>query len=165
MDILQKMTEAIASIPFPVYGVVGEPLGLTFKGYTPYIGVVIGITLGYKSARYPVYTLTRNPPRSLGTVTISSQEAGRELLHVRDYFLAKIIEGQEQPARDPFRWEGSLTIADTLFSGIITYYAAPLSIAGFRLTSEKTLIMGHSCGPSCDELVQLLEGLRVLNQL
>jgi hypothetical protein len=126
---------------------------------------VIGITLGYESARYPVYTLTRNPPRPLGTVTISSEEAGREPLHVRDYFLAKIIEGQEQPVRDPFRWEGSLTIAETLFSGILTYYAAPQLIAGFRLTSEKTLITGHSCGPNVDELMLLLEGLRVLNQL
>ena len=36
MDVLQKMTEAIASVPFPVYGVVGEQLGLTFQGYTPH---------------------------------------------------------------------------------------------------------------------------------
>jgi hypothetical protein len=163
MDILQKMTEAIASVPFPVYGIVGEPLGLTFDGYAPHIGTVIGITLGYKSTRYPVYTLMKNPPHPLDTVTVSSEEAGRKALHVRDYFLAKIIEGQEQPVRDPFRWEGSLTIAETLFSGIITYYAAPLSIAGFRLTSEKTLITGHSCGPNVDDLVLLLEGLCVLN--
>ena len=127
------------------------------------MGVVIGMTLGYKSARYPIYTLTRHPPRPLNAVTIASEESGRFPLHVRDYFLEKIIEGQEQPVRAPFRWEGTLTIANTLFSGIITYYAAPLSIAGFRLTSEKTLISGHSYGPNVDELVQLLEGLQVLS--
>jgi len=105
-----------------------------------------------------------NPPgQQVQFELVLSYDAKQFPLHNRDSYLEHVIKEQEQPVRDPFLWEGSLTIAETLFSGIITYYAAPLSIAGFRLTSEKTLVTGHSCGPNVDDLVLLLEGLRVLN--
>ena len=159
MDYHAQMAEAIAVIPFPVYGVVGEPLGLKLLSYGSF-GSSQPFNISYESPHYPAYSMGRQP---LETFRIVSWNAQRHIVRAKDYFLEKIIEGQEQPVRNPFRWEGTLTIAETLFSGFITYYASPLLISGFCLTSGKTLISGISCGPNVDELVQLLESLQVLS--
>jgi len=65
-----------------------------------------------------------------------------------------------QPMRNPFAWEGTITLEGKPFSGAIRYYAAPLLVSGFHFKWEKT---GVSYGPSCDEVIELLEGLQVLN--
>jgi hypothetical protein len=154
-----RMAEMLAAFSFPVYGIVGEPLDLRCNSYWSCIGLP-AFEVHYRSARYPVCTAGKI---ILCSFYLRSQEAGRVSLHWRDIVIERVIAAQEQPVREPFRWEGSLPIAGTLFSGIITYYAAPLFISDFRLTSEKTLISGHACGPNVDELVQLLEGLQVLS--
>jgi hypothetical protein len=74
-----------------------------------------------------------------------------------------VVQEQELPVRNPFLWEGSLSIAGTLFHGKMRYYATPLKLSEYRLVSEKSYVSGYANGPSCDELIELLEGLEVLN--
>jgi hypothetical protein len=60
-------------------------------------------------------------------------------------------------------WEGTLTLEGRHFSGTIWYYASPVKLTGFHFKSEELFLSGFSYGPSCDEVIELLEGLQVLN--
>src|SRR5690349_14303431 len=80
----------------------------------------------------------------------------------KDGQLEKILEDQPRPVPSPFCWEGTMTIANTHFRGTIAYYS-PSTISAFTLRLESTLLRGKSYGPSYDELIELLEGLQVLN--
>jgi hypothetical protein len=80
-----------------------------------------------------------------------------------DEVLDLVIQEQAQPVRKPFLWEGSLSIAGTLFHGKMRYYATPLKLSEYRLLSEKSFVSGRAYGPSCDEIIELLEGIEVLN--
>jgi hypothetical protein len=80
-----------------------------------------------------------------------------------DEVLDLIVQEQAQPVRNPFLWEGSLSIAGTLFHGKMRYYATPLKLSEYHLLSEESFVSGYASGPSCDELIELLEGLQVLN--
>jgi hypothetical protein len=108
------MAEAIAAISFPVYGVVGEPLGLQlysygggFRGNNQLFNDLQPFEITYKSPRYPVYSMGgRNALYTLSTFRILSKNAQHHLVRAKDHYLEKIIEGQAQPVRNPFRWEG-----------------------------------------------------------
>lgn len=80
-----------------------------------------------------------------------------------DSVLLRMIDEQAPPIRDPFVFKGGLTIGKSFFEGVIVYYATPLMLSGFYLRSEYSTLRGHSFGPSCDELITLIEGLQVLN--
>jgi hypothetical protein len=80
-----------------------------------------------------------------------------------DCLIDLLLQEQAQPVRNPFLWEGTLSLAGTLFQGKIRYYVTPLKLSWYHLLSEELLLEGYSYGPSCDELIELLEGLEVLN--
>jgi hypothetical protein len=77
--------------------------------------------------------------------------------------LEEMIQEQPQPVCNPFVWEGTMNLEGIPFCGIIRYYAAPLKMSGFNFNSEKSVLTGVSYGPSCDEVIELLEGLQVIN--
>lgn len=151
-----NLAESVAVMPFPIYGIVGNPLGLKLQSYLRGLGGYPGFTISYKSPHYPEY-----PNIRLGVTTfwLTSIEGS---YHLPPAHLKKILEEQPQPVPSPFCWEGEMTIANTHFHGRIAYYS-PLTISEFVLHSEKTSLQGNSYGPSYDELVELLKGLQVLN--
>ncbi len=161
----KTLVGTIAVTQFPVYGIVGCPLDLTYDSRWVDIGAipfpaVTSITLSFTSPRYPSYSsemlvIKTFQVRSAWPQIVSPEEPNS----LRDY----ILQEQGQPVRNPFLWEGSLSIAGTLFQGKIRYYATPLKLSWYHLLSEESFLEGYSYGPSCDELIELLEGLQVLN--
>jgi hypothetical protein len=96
---------------------------------------------------------------------VPMEEPYADRLTINDISPGSFLQGViEQKASHPFLWEGTLTIAGASFSGKIRYSPAPLRISGFLLKSEKTILLGYAYGPSCDELVHLLKGLRVISR-
>jgi hypothetical protein len=156
MDQPQTLAESIAVMPFPVYGIVGNPLDLQLHSYGSFGGYDQPFNISYKSPRYPVYP-------GVNTFRVTSWGSWHTIPS-KDGHLEKILEEQPQPVPSPLCWEGEMMIANTHFRGTITYYSA-LTLSAFGLRSEKTLLRGKSYGPSYDELVQLLEGLQVLNSM
>jgi hypothetical protein len=143
MDVLQKMTEAIASVPFPVYGVVGEPLGLQLQGYAPHLGVP-GISIGYKSPRYPDYFAGRN---HLPTFRVLSDDAKRFSLHARDGYLEHVIEEQEQPVE----WVtsgGKLCRVMTLQGWDLTFTLLGTRYDDWLRKRSKSSFFTRSCTPT-----------------
>ena len=174
---LWTLAGSIAAVQFPVYGIVNRPLDLILCSsgtggcaHDPadlrIVTHVGSIRLSFTSPRYPSYTY---PPfvQSSEHFRLSSKDAEKKdiELTIDDISLDPFLQGFiEQKASHPFLWEGTLTIAGTLFSGKIRYHASPLCISTFLLTSEKTILLGHTYGPSCDELMHLLKGLQVINK-
>ena len=171
-DSLQTLVGTIATAQFPVYGIVGHPLDLTYDsrivntGYLPVstgslpFPTVTAIILSFTSPLYPSCPSKRFPFRTFRVRSEVSQEAR---LGDWDEVLDLVVQEQEQPVRNPFLWEGTLSIAGTIFHGKMRYYATPLKLSEYRLLSEKSYVSGYANGPSCDELIELLEGLQVLN--
>lgn len=152
------LVEEIAAMLFPVYGIVGDPLGLKLQSYLQSLGGYPGFTISYNSLRYPMY-----PNIRLGVTTFwMTSIEGSYPISPTDGHLDAILEDQSQPVPEPFRWTGEMRIANTPFRGTITYYS-PSTIAAFTLRSEHTSLQGKSYGPSYDELIELLKGLQVLN--
>ena len=171
-DSLQTLVGTIAATQFPVYGIVGHPLDLTSDsrivntGYLPVntgsipLPTVTSIILNFTSPRYPSCPSKRFPFRTFRVRSDVPQEAR---LDDWDEVIDLVVQEQEQPVRNPFLWEGSLSIAGTLFHGKMRYYATPLKLSEYHLLSEEAFVSGYANGPSCDELIELLEGLQVLN--
>jgi hypothetical protein len=162
----QTLVGTIAAAQFPVYGIVGRPLDLTYESRMvnnealPF-PVVTSIALSFTSPRYPSCPSERFPIRTFRVRSALPQNAR---LDDWDEVLDLVIQEQGQPVRNPFLWEGSLSIAGTLFQGKMRYYATPLKLSEYRLLSEESFVSGRAYGPSCDELIELLEGLQVLNR-
>jgi hypothetical protein len=152
-----ELAESVVVIPFPVYGVVGNPLSLRLHSYGGYLGYS-GFIIRYKSPCYPEYP---NILLAVKTFQLTSIE-GSHPFSTKDHILEKVLEEQPQPVPSPLCWEGVMTIANTRFHGTIAYYS-PLTISTFVLRSEKTALQGRSYGPSYDDLIELLKGLQVLN--
>jgi hypothetical protein len=161
----KTIDETIAAAQFPVYGIVSHPLGLTRCSLFTNIEAipfpaVTSLTLDYTSPRYPSYPSERLPLR---TFRVRSERPRNAKLDGWDEVLDLVIQEQAQPVRNPFLWEGTLSLGGMLFQGKIRYYATPLKLSEYYLLSEKAFLEGYSYGPCCDELIELLEGLQVLN--
>lgn len=161
----KTLVETIAAVQFPVYGIVGRPLDLTYNGrwvttgYIPFLAIT-SITLDFMSPRYPPYLVQGVP---FPNFRVQSELLQCPRSGIWSSLLDLVVQEQGQPERPPFFWEGSLSIAGTLFQGKIRYYATPLKLSEYHLVSEKSYVGGYAAGPSCDELIELLEGLEVLN--
>ncbi len=154
------IAEVIATAQFSIYGIVGYPLGLIRYGAITSTGDDPSIALDYTSPRYPSYP---NEMLALRTFRVVSAPPQNASLREGDEILDLVIQEQGQPVRNPFLWEGSLSIAGALFQGKIRYYATPLKLSEYYFLSEESFVGGRAYGPSCDELIELLEGLQVLN--
>jgi hypothetical protein len=164
-DSPKTLAGAIAVAQFPVYGIVGRPLDLTYGSRWVHIGdipfpALTSLSLNFTSPRYPSYPSERFPLRAF---RVRSEWPRNARLGEWDEVLDLVIQEQAQPVRNPFLWEGSLSLAGTLFQGKIRYYATPLKLSEYRLWSEESFVSGYAYGPCCDELIELLEGLQVLN--
>lgn len=152
------LAEMIAAMPFPVYGIVDHPQDLTFDGVITGGSYRPSIALSFKSPRYPSYPNEKLPLRNFRVETRHAS-----VIISSDGILPMVLQEQVQPVRNPFLWDGTLSIAGTPFCGAIRYYATPLKMSGYNFKSDETLLHGVSYGPSCDEIIELLEGLQVLN--
>jgi hypothetical protein len=150
------LAKTLAEVKIPVYGIVDLPEDLTFRGHFINTGILHSrVTLLFRSTHYPPYPFDdRMSTLQIGTSTNDMSQSS-----IPD----RMLKEQTQPLRNPFVWEGTITLEGKPFCGTIRYYASPVKLTGFHFKSEELFLSGLSYGPSCDEVIELLEGLQVLN--
>ena len=100
------IAEAIAAAQFPVYGIVGHPLGLTRSGlftstgYTPSLALT-SLALDYTSPHYPSYS---SEMLVLPTFRVISARSRIVSLDEPDCLIDLLLQEQAQPVRNPFLW-------------------------------------------------------------
>ena len=146
-------------MPFPVYGLVGNPLDLAVcslsRSHSGHRLTSVGLT--FSSPRYP---------RRRESFELASSDA-----HNRSV----VYHPRERSA--PAFWEGESRIDGQLFQGEIERWSLPQEFAqhllpGFsrdvwemhyRLTGEETILGGNVQGPSVEEVLELLQGAVIIN--
>ena len=162
----QKITleEALSSVTFPVYGLVEEIYGLSYSGHKYFPTGTQPITLTYQTQRYE--SILHEKVRG-STLSVScGRNIWKGIPDIPQSFsmLWDLNDIPEPVRRNPFLYRGSLTIDGTPFTGHISYRPVPLCFSMFTLSSEQTYLGGQALGPDPDELIQILESLRVLNR-
>jgi hypothetical protein len=156
------LEEALASVDFPVYGLVEEVCGLRYNGCGAFPGDYQPFTLNYQSERYEPL---RVRGMTLNTFYVTSfRDLRRIIPQMHDISLGFIVhrlDGVE--IRAPFRWEGMLTIDRKAFFGSICHYPAPLRVSACCFSGDSTHFDGQAFGPNVEELIQILESLHVIN--
>lgn len=186
--LLGNVLEAVHAAPFPVYGPVGHPLDLALSNQgvgISHFGNFMSASLIFTTPRYsyPYPWLCYSPKsKNFELISVDGAVQRSEKEHMV-FDLEEPSEGQvfndqtewlfqehhfseeeRKQAGSPITWEGTITLAHTAFSGKMLYWRRPLHVSTFLLKSEETILTGKTCGPSDEELMQLLEGLQVLNQ-
>jgi hypothetical protein len=153
---------------FPIYGILDRPLDLRLCHYGRYFTqdlCLMSVQLTFTSPHYGSFE--PNTPQShhfrVDSVNAQIKQEDHEFT-LEDVKLDPFLQEQILQAGDPFSWEGTFFLSGIHFSGLIRHYASPHHISVFLLKSERTILMGYAYGPSCDELVHLLEGLQVISR-
>ena len=151
-----SLVESLVEVKIPIYGIVDRPLDLSLHSHFLSTGCEASIILMFTSPRYPPCPFSNS---------VRTFRIGTSNLDVDHYsMLEMMIQDQVQPVRNPFLWEGTIILGGIPFRSTIKYYASPFKMSGFNLKSEKEFLSGLSYGPSCDEVIELLEGLQVINE-
>jgi hypothetical protein len=122
--------------------------------------------LGHKSPKlkfgYPyVSFLHENAHKNL-TFDVCSLRDRRSILPL-SYTPWKDVGISEQDCSRLFVFYGSLTIDGEQFIGNFTYYPAPIFDSKYVFNNGRVYLYGEAYGPHPDELIQILQSLRVLN--
>ena len=158
----EPLEEVMASVDFPVYGLAEEVFGLRYSRYGSSQSSLLGrrIALGYQSDRY-VSFLHENAHKNL-TFDVCSLRDRRSILPL-SYTPWKDVGISEQDCSRLFVFYGSLTIDGEQFIGNFTYYPAPIFDSKYVFNNGRVYLYGEAYGPHPDELIQILQSLRVLN--
>lgn len=162
-----RLSELVHAVPFPVYGFVSNPLGLSVCSVSWGSAGYRLTTLGFIFTS-PLYASARD------NFSLSSSDAKQEEIvynpkdssgNLNDRLFERyhLSDEERERAGSPSVREGNFTIADEIFSGEIRHWSQPYQLSMFHLKSEKTLLSGSAFGPSLEELIRLLEGLRIIN--
>ena len=158
----EPLEDLMASVDFPVYGLTEEVFGLRYSRY--YSSEVFSsyrrIDLVYQSDRYFPF-LHEDSYKNLTFTVVSSKyrpgstSVGRTLW--------KYAGVPEQDCSRFFVFYGSLTIDGEQFMGNLTSYPAPILDPGYMFVNGRACLIGKAYGLHPDELIQVLQSLRVLN--
>jgi hypothetical protein len=179
----KTIPEAVHAASFPVYGLADHPLDLFVSSHglgISHLGNLMHICLVFTSPRYSnthPYNLSTPQSKNFEVLSIDAAAQLPEREHMvfdldghvfadytKAFFQAHHCSEKEQKQAGDLRiWEGVLSLTRTSFTGKVLYWESPLQISTFFLKSEETILMGGAFGPSYEELVQLLEGLLVIN--
>lgn len=166
-----RISEIVRAASFPIYGVVGNSLGLAIRsfcyGKTGYR--LISITFIFSN---PLYA---NGRKHVEIASFDAKE--RSIVHdsnisnnlhtnnndwlLRRYHIS--YEGQKQISK-PFLLKRDFTIGTVSFTGELWHCSQPYHISVFTLKNEKTVLSGSACGPSEQEIISLLEHLEPVNE-
>jgi len=168
------LEEALALVKFPVYGLTEEVCGLRYRSHMPFALDHFRdfeargwnnstFTIHYQTERYKPYlhAMVSGPTFSVNSLQREHEVATMSTyLRIMEWNPDKIPEADRRPV---FSCKGSISIAGKMFTGIITYRPAPLCHSVFELSSGRMCLDGQALGPHPDDLIQILEALRVLN--
>jgi hypothetical protein len=157
---------------FPVYGLIGKPLGLSSGYRLSWQGDVrhgmSSLSFSFSSPQYPqtheTLELSSSDPRERNI--FYDQEQAIETLF---WQYNQEETGHYSPEKraqfgPPMLWEGEITISSVAFSGTIHYWSQPEQIALFRFKGEKVILSGHSFGLAHNDLLQLLKDAQPINE-
>lgn len=178
--------DTVRAALFPVYGLTDHLFDLSLLNHgvgISHLGNLVHVELVFTSPRYFTSSLDYlySPKRENFRVTsidaaMESPEREFITLDVDDYFKDSFFdegtgalrtyqfsEEEQRQAGGPMIWEGTLSIANVAFVGKMFHWRSPLRASAFLLKSEKAILCGNAYGPSDEELMQLLEGLQIIN--
>lgn len=166
-----RLSELVHAVAFPVYGLVSNPLGLSVCsvswGSAGYRLTAIGFI--FSSPLYaPVrdnFSLSSSDAKHGGTVYNPRDASGNLFFDLNDRLFERyqLSDKERGRAGSPSIWEGEFPIAEVVFSGEIRHWSQPYQLSLFHFESEKTHLNGSAFGLSQEELLRLLEGLRIIN--
>lgn len=182
----KTIPDAVHAVQFPVYGLTDHPFDLSLLSHglgISHLGNLVHVELVFTSPRYFTSPLDYRYSAKRQNFCITSIDAAIEsseresiILDVDDHFKSQFFddktgvfrvyqfsEEEQRQAGSPLIWEGTLSIANVIFSGKMLHWRSPLQVSTFFLKSEKTILTGRASGPLDKELMQLLEGLQVVN--
>lgn len=182
-DVLQTLADTISAATFPVYGIANHLLDLSLSSNgagISHLGHFMSVTLVFTSPRYGLHRPYSAKSQNVQLTSLDAivQRPERENmffaldeLSEEQYFDSETgvfrhyhfsEEEQKQVGSAVIR-EEKFSIADINFFGKVSYWHAPLKISKFLLRSEDTVLIGETYGLPFDELIQVLEGLQVVN--
>ena len=155
----EPLEEVMAAVDFPVYGLPEEVFGLRYSRYSssrPYPSNQ-RVALVYQSERHIPFLHERLHKNVTFSVSSSRvHRCGRPIHSIGGYTLRE--DGSQL-----FVFYGSLTIDGEQFMGNFTSYLAPAFDTSYGLFKGRMVLQGGACGLHPDELIQVLQSLRVLN--
>lgn len=183
----RTISETVHTAPFPVYGLTDHPLDLSVSSYGmghSHLRQAISVSFLFTSPRYAdpsphnryaaksqnfqltsIDAATQRPEREQMVFALEEPPEGQLFQSEAGWVLQEhhFSEEEYKQAGRPLRWEGTLSLAHTVFSGKVLHWRRPLHVSLFLLKSDETVLTGNAYGPSDQDLMQLLEGLQVLN--
>ena len=170
----EPLEEVIASVDFPVYGLTEEVFGLRLSGYRAprYDGYWDCskshqfLTLDYQSERYVPFLHEKFSKKPTFSVHSSRGLSGPPLIGIKSTSYVHWEEGPNLPVQDSGQtlvFCSSLTIDGEQFIGNFLFYPAPIFHSIYVLSNGHRSLHGQACGPHPEELIQILQSLRVLN--
>ena len=167
-----SIPQLVREAPFPVYGLVGNPLELAVCsvswGSSNMRRTSVGFT--YSSPRYSEVrenvTIDSLDAHQSGIVYNPKDASGSPLfdLDARLFEMYRLSDDVRKLAGSPQVVEGTFPIAEVVFTGEIRYWSRPYQLTSFHLTSDETLLGGSTFGPSLQDLLQLLKEAVIINQ-
>jgi len=174
------LEEAMTFVTTPLYGLTEEVYGLQhcmniwqsercmkLEYYSPrykQYETVKGKTFTVESHLYdeetkPKIRLGGLPNLSLGGAAVFGDTSEEERVAIlNDFSKRQDLRHHVFIARDVL-----ILIDGKSFRGCLTYFSAPFCYSAFTLYSGRVGVEGEALGPSIEELIQILESLRVLN--
>jgi len=170
----EPLEEVMASVDFPVYGLTEEVFGLRSSGYwAPRDDGHWGcsnyqqfITLDYQSERYIPFLYEKAGKEPTFSVRNCRSLSGPPLPGIKSVSYVHWEEGPDIPVQEgcrTFAFCSSLTIDGEQFVGNFLYYPAPIFHSMYMFNNGRVYLYGGAYGPHPDELIQILQSLRVLN--
>ena len=158
------LEEAMAFVNVPVYGLTQEVCGLHHSQHV--YNSENAMRLGYYSPRYKQHEKVKGRQTFVVDSRLYEENVIPEkMLGLPETLvLGSWIWDDIQDRRHVFIAKGAVfTIDGKCFKGIVNYHPVPLCYASFSLCSGHIKLSGEALGPSIDEMIQILESLRVLN--
>jgi hypothetical protein len=172
----ESLEEVMASVDFPIYGLTEEVFGLRSSGYWApprYNGGYWScskyqqcITLNYQSDRYVPLLHEKLGKGPTFSVCNGRSLSGPPLLGIKSASYVRWEEGPDLPVQEggrTFAFCSSLTIDGEQFVGNFFYFPAPIFHSIYVFNNGHLCLQGQARGPHPDELIQILQSLRVLN--
>ena len=157
-----SLEEVMASVDFPVYGLIEEMFGLRYIRCRSLPDCFSDrlITLEYQSDRSFPFLHEDSYKNLTFNVCSSRYRPGGTSV---GYTLWKEAGVPEQDCSRLFFFYGRLTINGEQFMGSVTSYPAPILDPGYVFKNGRACLTGKAYGLHPDELIQVLQSLRVLN--
>jgi hypothetical protein len=166
-----NIPQLIREAPFPVYGLVGNPLELAVCsvswGSSNTRRTSVGFT--YSSPRYPderdAIEIDSLDAHQSGIVYNPKDASGNPLFDLDAQLFQRyhLSDNVRKQAGSPQVVEGTWTIAQVAFTGEIRHWSQPHQLSRFFLTSQDTWLGGYAFGPSLQDLLQLLQAAVAVN--